>query len=46
MEFLKVLHKVKTNKKIMYGKQVTLNQVMNSQNRLNKLTHTKEQLIL
>ena len=46
MEFLKVPHKIKINKKTMYGKQVTLNQVMNSQNNLNKLTHTKEQLIL
>ena len=46
MEFLKVPHKIKINKKKMYGKQVTLNQVMNSPNNLNKLTHTKEQLIL
>lgn len=45
MESLKVLHKVKINKKIMYGKQVTLSQAMNSQNSSNKLTNTKEQLI-
>ena len=45
MEFLKVLHKVKINKKTIYGKEVTLNQGMNSQNSLNKLTLTKEQSI-
>lgn len=46
MEFLKVHHKVKINKKTMYGSKVTLNQGTNSQNSLNKLTLTKEQLIL
>ena len=46
MEFQKVLHIVKINKKTVYGKQVTLNQEMNLQKSLNKLTNTKEQLIL
>ena len=46
MEFQKVLHKVKINKRKMYGRQVTLNKEMNSQNSLNKLTQIKRQFFL